>query len=186
MPPISSGAAAGHRIASETWLRGYHCLPVFRGTWRKRPALERRKDGGTLSEVESIRRREAENAVKSLNLHDIQFFDLGDYPLVVDHQNKMRLVDVLRDVQPKFMLSHSKCAPCNTDQMHTSELALEVRMIAQACGHNPGEEDLGITGMKSREKLDTDENQKAALKTAPLGCGPKMNLGDVSDKRFRK
>ncbi|WP_439124078.1 PIG-L deacetylase family protein [Marivita sp.] len=115
------------------------------------------KEGNTLDEVKSIRRKEAENAAKALNVHDIQFFDLGDYPLVVDEQNKMRLVDVLRAVQPSFMLSHSKYDPYNTDHMYTSELALEVRMIAQAWGHNPGEKVLGAPQLYLFEPHQTEQ-----------------------------
>lgn len=115
------------------------------------------KDGKTLTEVKSIRRKEAENAAKALNVHDLQFFDLGDYPLVVDDQNKMRLVDALRAVQPKFMLSHSKYDPYNTDHMYTSELALEVRMIAQAWGHNPGEKVLGAPQLYLFEPHQTEQ-----------------------------
>ena len=35
------------------------------------------KEGKTLDEVKAIRRSEAENAAKALNVHDIQFLDLG-------------------------------------------------------------------------------------------------------------
>lgn len=35
----------------------------------------------TLDRVKTERRREAENAARALDVHDIQFFDLGDYPL---------------------------------------------------------------------------------------------------------
>ncbi|MDP4990687.1 MAG: PIG-L family deacetylase, partial [Marivita lacus] len=115
------------------------------------------KEGKTLDEVKSIRRKEAENAAKALNVHDIQCFDLGDYPLVVDHDAKMKLVDLVRAVQPKFMLSHSKYDPYNTDHMYTSALALEVRMIAQAWGHNPGEKVLGAPQLYLFEPHQTEQ-----------------------------
>lgn len=115
------------------------------------------KEGKTLDEVKSIRRKEAENAAKALNVRDIQFFDLGDYPLVVDHDNKMKLVDLVRAVQPKFMLSHSKYDPYNTDHMYTSSLSLEVRMIAQAWGHNPGEKVLGAPQLYLFEPHQTEQ-----------------------------
>ncbi len=94
--------------------------------------------GMTLEKVKSERRKEAENAAKALNVTDIQFFDLGDYPLVVDQDAKFKLVDVIRKVQPEFMLSHSKWDPYNTDHMYATQVAIEARMIAQAWGHNPG------------------------------------------------
>lgn len=115
------------------------------------------KEGKTLDEVKSIRRKEAENAAKALNVHDIQCFDLGDYPLVVDQDAKMKLVDLVRAVQPKFMLSHSKYDPYNTDHMYTSALALEVRMIAQAWGHNPGEKVLGAPQLYLFEPHQTEQ-----------------------------
>lgn len=115
------------------------------------------KEGKTLKEVKSVRRKEAENAAKALNVHDVRFFDLGDYPLVVDHTNKMRLVDLVRAVQPRFMLSHSKYDPYNTDHMYATEVALEVRMIAQAWGHNPGEKVLGAPQLYLFEPHQTEQ-----------------------------
>src|SRR5690606_24655340 len=93
--------------------------------------------------VKSERKREAENAAKALNVHDIQFFDVGDYPLGMDAAAKLRLVDVIRAVQPGFILTHSKWDPYNLDHMQTFEITLESRMIAQAHGHRPGEKILG-------------------------------------------
>jgi 4-oxalomesaconate hydratase len=102
-----------------------------------------KQEGCTLEGVKVARRKEAEAAAKELNAHDIQFFDLGDYPLELDREAKFRLVDLIRKVQPKFMMSHSLYDPYNTDHMYTTNVAIECRMIAQAWGHNPGEKVLG-------------------------------------------
>jgi 4-oxalomesaconate hydratase len=59
-----------------------------------------KQEGMTLEKVKTERRREAENAAKALGVHDIQFFDLGDYPLELDREPRFRLVDVIRKVQP--------------------------------------------------------------------------------------
>ena len=99
-----------------------------------------KQPGVTLEKVKSARRKEAENAAKALDVHDIQFFDLGDYPLEMDKAAKFRLVDVIRKVQPAFMMSHSMWDPYNTDHMFATRIALECRMIAQAWGHNPQRE----------------------------------------------
>jgi len=40
------------------------------------------------------------------------------------------MVDTIREVQPKWMMSHSRCDPYNTDHMNTTQFALECRMIA--------------------------------------------------------
>ena len=102
-----------------------------------------KQEGCTLEHVKVERKKEAENAASALGAHDIQFFDLGDYPLEMDREAKFRLVDVIRQVQPRFMLSHSQDDPYNTDHPYATKMALECRMIAQAWGHNPGEKVLG-------------------------------------------
>lgn len=116
-----------------------------------------KQDGMTLENVKSSRRKEAENAATALNVHDIQFFDLGDYPLELDRDAKYKLVDVIRAVQPSFMLSHSKWDPYNTDHMYTTQVALEARMIAQAWGHNPGEKVLGAPQLYLFEPHQTEQ-----------------------------
>jgi len=116
-----------------------------------------KEDGMTLDGVKAARRDEAENAAAALDVHDIQFLDLGDYPLVVDREAKDRLVDIVRAVQPCFMMSHSRFDPYNTDHMYTTEVTLEVRMIAQAWGHKPGEKVLGAPQLYLFEPHQTEQ-----------------------------
>ncbi|MEM1174566.1 MAG: PIG-L deacetylase family protein [Pseudomonadota bacterium] len=111
----------------------------------------------SLDAVKASRREEAENAAKALGAHDIQFFDFGDYPLQIDTDGKYRIVDLIRKVQPTFMLSHSKYDPYNTDHMYATEIAMECRMIAQAWGHNPGEKVLGAPQLYLFEPHQTEQ-----------------------------
>jgi 4-oxalomesaconate hydratase len=111
----------------------------------------------TLDAVKKARRIEAENAAKALDLQDIRFFDLGDYPLELDREAKYRLVEVIRAVQPAFMLGHSHYDPYNTDHMYATQVALECRMIAQAWGHNPGEKVLGAPQLYLFEPHQTEQ-----------------------------
>ena len=60
----------------------------------------------------------------------------------MDREAKYRLVDLIRAVQPVFMLGHSLEDPY-TDHAYATKVAIECRMIAQAWGHNPGEKVLG-------------------------------------------
>lgn len=115
------------------------------------------KEGKSLDEVKAIRRKEAENAAQALNAHDIRFFDLGDYPLVLEREDKFALVDLIRAVQPRFMLSHSHYDPYNTDHSYTTSIAMECRMIAQAWGHNPGEKVLGAPQLYLFEPHQTEQ-----------------------------
>src|SRR6478736_9854880 len=45
-----------------------------------------RQPGMTLERVKSERRKEAEGAARALGVADIQFWDLGDYPLTLQEQ----------------------------------------------------------------------------------------------------
>lgn len=116
-----------------------------------------KQEGMTLETVKAERAREAENAAAALGVHDLQFFDLGDYPLRVGPDAMDRLVGVIRAVQPDFMLSHSKWDPYNTDHMYATQVVLEARMIAQAWGHNPGETVLGAPQLYLFEPHQTEQ-----------------------------
>ena len=116
-----------------------------------------KQEGTTLAAVKSARRAEAEAAARALEAHDVQFFDLGDYPLELDREAKFRLVDAIRAVQPSFMLSHSLYDPYNTDHMYATNVAMECRMIAQAWGHRPGEKVLGAPQLYLFEPHQTEQ-----------------------------
>lgn len=116
------------------------------------------KQGGmTLEKVKASRRREAENAASALGVADIRFLDLGDYPLEMDREAKFRLVEIIREVQPRWMMSHSKWDPYNTDHMYATQVALECRMIAQAWGHAPGQKVLGAPQLYLFEPHQTEQ-----------------------------
>ena len=110
-----------------------------------------------LQTVKDARRKEAEDAATALGVHDLVCMDLGDYPLELTREHKNDLVDVIRRVQPAFMMSHSKYDPYNTDHMYTTQVALEARMIAQAWGHNPGEKVLGAPQLYLFEPHQTEQ-----------------------------
>ncbi len=116
-----------------------------------------KQDNCTLEQVKAARQKEAENAAKELNAHDIVFFDAGDYPLELGRDAKFKLVDLIRKVQPEFMLSHSHYDPYNTDHMYATKVAMECRMIAQAWGHNPGEKVLGAPQLYLFEPHQTEQ-----------------------------
>lgn len=118
-----------------------------------------KQEGMTLERVKAERRREAENAAEALDVHDLQFFDLGDYPLDMDTDAKFRLVDVIRAVQPAFMMSHSHVDLYNTDHAYATRMAIECRMIAQAWGHKPGQKVLGAPQLYLFEPHQTEQMQ---------------------------
>ncbi len=116
-----------------------------------------KQEGMTLQRVKDARRAEAERAAEALGVHDLVCLDLGDYPLELTRDDKNKVVDVIRKVQPRFMLSPSQFDPYNTDHMYTTQMALECRMIAQAWGHNPGEKVLGAPQLYLFEPHQTEQ-----------------------------
>ena len=116
-----------------------------------------KQEGMELQVVKDARRAEAEAAAQALGVHELVSMDLGDYPLELSRENKNDLVDIIRRVQPAFMMSHSKYDPYNTDHMYTTQVALECRMIAQAWGHNPGEKVLGAPQLYLFEPHQTEQ-----------------------------
>lgn len=102
-----------------------------------------RQEDATIESVKAARKVEAEGAAKVLGAAEIEFFDLGDYPLRIDEDALYRLANVYRRIRPSFVLSHSLKDPYNFDHPLATHAAQEARVIAQAHGHNPGE---GVIG----------------------------------------
>lgn len=101
-----------------------------------------RRPGTTLDEVKRSRRAEAEKAAAILGA-EVQFWDLGDYPLRFDDGVLYRLADLYRELRPSFVLTHPPEDPYNFDHPLASRLAQEARIVAQAHGHRP---DLPVIG----------------------------------------
>ena len=104
----------------------------------------------TEEKVKAARRQEAEAAAEILGA-TVEFFDLGDYPLQIDQEALFRLADVMRKVQPEFVLSHSRKDPYNYDHPRAMDLTQEARIIAQAEGFRPGEKIVGAPPVYSFE-----------------------------------
>lgn len=166
---------AGGAIAKHQTL-GYDVTVVCLSYGERGESAKLWKESGmTLEKVKAARRTEAENAATALGVHDIRFMDLGDYPLILERDDKYKLVDIIREVQPSFMMSHSQYDQYNTDHMYTTSIALEARMIAQAWGHNSGEKVLGAPQLYLFEPHQTEQ----------MGWKPDtfLDITDVWDKK---
>lgn len=92
----------------------------------------------TLERVKAERQGEAERAAAALGVHDLQFWDLGDYPLTLSQESLFRLAALYRAIRPRFVLTHSREDPYNHDHPATTDFAQHARIVAQAHGHEPG------------------------------------------------
>jgi 4-oxalomesaconate hydratase len=115
-----------------------------------------REKGMTLEEVKTDRRREAQAAADLLG-GEVEFFDLGDYPMRVSDEALYRLADVYRELQPEFVLTHSLEDPYNFDHPLAAHVAQEARVIAQAHGHKPGGKVLGAPPVFLFEPHQTEQ-----------------------------
>ena len=97
-----------------------------------------KKAGVTLDEVKAGRREEAERAAKLLGA-EIEFFDCGDYPLRPTEAMLDRTIDIFRELNPAFVLTHALEDPYNFDHPAAAHFAQEARVIAQAMGHKPAQ-----------------------------------------------
>ncbi|MEM9393282.1 MAG: PIG-L deacetylase family protein [Pseudomonadota bacterium] len=146
----------GGAIALHT-MRGYDVTVACLSFGERGESARLWKERKSLEQVKTIRKNEAERAAAQLNVHDIQFLDIGDYPLDLGRDAQDRMVDIIRSVQPNFMISHSQYDPYNTDHMRTTEFALTCRMVAQAWGHNPGQKVLGAPQLYLFEPHQTEQ-----------------------------
>ena len=115
-----------------------------------------RMPGMTLERVKQDRRAEATRAAELLGAQ-IEFLDVGDYPMRVPESALYRLVDIYRELRPEFVLSHSLEDPYNFDHPLASHIAQEARIIAQAHGHKPGEAVLGAPPVFLFEPHQTEQ-----------------------------
>lgn len=134
----AGGAIALH--AAKGWQVTVVCLSYGE---RGESAKLWRQPGMTMERVKQARQAEAKRAAEVLGVHDIQFWDLGDYPINLTSEAFFRLVDVFRALHPKFMLTHSGKDIYNHDHPAVTAWAQNARITAQAHGHNPGQKVLG-------------------------------------------
>lgn len=99
--------------------------------------LWRQGSSMTMDKVKTSRRAEATKAAGILG-GEVQFWDLGDYPMRAGDEVLLRMTDLIREIRPKFLMSHSLEDPYNFDHGFTTHLVQEARITAQAHGYNPG------------------------------------------------
>ena len=134
----AAGAIALH--AAQGWAVTVVCLSYGE---RGESAKLWRQPGMTLERVKTEREREARAAASVLDVADIQFWDLGDYPINLSEAAFYRLVDLYRSLRPEFVLTHSKEDIYNHDHPAVTDFAQHARITAQAHGHNPHQKVLG-------------------------------------------
>jgi 4-oxalomesaconate hydratase len=140
--------------------KGYHvkiiCLSFGE---RGESAKLWRKEGMTLEKVKAARRTESEKAADLLGAAEIEFWDIGDYPMRISDAVTYRMADEYRKLRPAFACSHSLHDPYNFDHGLVTHMVQESRIIAQAMGHKPGEKNVGAIPIFLYEPHQTEQCQ---------------------------
>lgn len=94
--------------------------------WKAQPNL-------SVDEAKAIRRDEARAAAEVLGV-DIHFLDWDDYPLFIDKERLLVLVEEIRAFRPGIVLTHWRHDELNQDHQYTSEAVIR----ACSCVGAPG------------------------------------------------
>ena len=101
-----------------------------------------KQPGMTLDRVKEIRQAEAEAAGGVLGA-SMRFLDKGDYPLPRSEEILLELAEIMREIQPEVILTHSVVDPYNYDHPAAADLTIQARAVAQALGRESAHTPLG-------------------------------------------
>lgn len=92
-----------------------------------------KEPGQTVENVKRIRHEQAEQAARILGAEFV-CFDLGDYPLEVGREAVERLADMIRQLAPYAILTHTEKDPFNPDHPVASAVVQQARQLAAGAG----------------------------------------------------
>jgi 4-oxalomesaconate hydratase len=92
-----------------------------------------KEPGQTIENVKRIRHEEATRAAQVLGA-TFQCFDLGDYPLQVDAQALERLTNLIRELAPDVIITHTERDPFNPDHPVASTFVQRAGILASGSG----------------------------------------------------
>jgi 4-oxalomesaconate hydratase len=87
----------------------------------------------TVENVKRIRHAEAERATAHLGA-TFSCLDFGDYPLDIDDERLLQLTDLIRDLAPDVLVTHTDTDPFNPDHGLASAVVVRARSLAAGAG----------------------------------------------------
>jgi len=87
----------------------------------------------TVENVKRVRHAEAEKAAGALGA-EFRCLDLGDYPLRVDEEALMHLVEIIRELAPDVIVTHTPEDPFNPDHPTAYQAVRQARLLAAGAG----------------------------------------------------
>lgn len=92
-----------------------------------------KEPGQTVENVKRIRQAEASQAAEALGA-SFQCFDLGDYPLTIDAAALARITELIREVAPDVIVTHTEKDPFNPDHPLAYAVTQRARLLASGAG----------------------------------------------------
>ncbi len=93
-----------------------------------------KQQGATADSVKTIRKGETTAAAEILGVHNIEFWDYSDYPIVVDSELEERLVLKIREFAPDYIISHDRFDVLNPDHNAVSDLVFRCSVMSNSNG----------------------------------------------------
>ncbi len=87
----------------------------------------------TVENVKRIRHDEASAAAHILGA-DFRSLDLGDYPLKITDAAEEQIIEIIREIQPDIILTHTPVDPFNPDHPVTSQVVQKARLLSSGAG----------------------------------------------------
>ena len=87
----------------------------------------------TVENVKRIRHEEASGAARILGA-DFLSLDLGDYPLNITDAALAQIVEIIREIQPDIILTHTPVDPFNPDHPVASQAVQKARLLSSGAG----------------------------------------------------
>lgn len=91
----------------------------------------------TIEECKQTRKAEAQAAADYLGIHNIEFFDYDDYPLLINAEQIKDLTRRILDIRPDIILTHSPGDPLNVDHEETYKITIRAMSSAAMLGALP-------------------------------------------------
>ena len=119
-----------------------------------------KETGATLDKVKAGRKDEAERAAEMLGA-EIEFFDAGDYPLRLTEAHFDRMVDIYRELNPSFVLTHALEDPYNFD--HPRRRAFRAGDPRRGAGDGPQAAARNTTTPRRRCSCSSRTSRRCAI-----------------------
>lgn len=111
--------------------------------------------GQTAEAVKAIRKKETTAAAGCLGLTDLEFWDLGDYPIRLDPQQEERMVRTIRTFRPDAILTHDRSDILNPDHNKVHEFVFRCSVMSNSSGVEAGDapatKQMGIFGFEPHQ-----------------------------------